>query len=425
LEERREQEGARRRLWPFAAATALFLILAGCYLALPFPVYWRILQNWGVEAWPTPFLDTDTVLSAVRCLRRGVDVFAANPCDPLRRVYDYSPLWLLLAKLPFTEAWTRPAGLVVDAAFLLSLLLLPGGRDRRAAVMIGLGAVSSAAVFAVERGNNDLVLFVLGALAATLTLRSPLLRACGYGCALLAGLLKYYPMALMALALRERPRGFLLVFLGSCLTVGLFLLVMGHDLVRALRLIPIGSWYGDMFGSSTLPGGLGALFGWPDWVAPALRVALALAALAGGAALASDRRFADSIAALTAREQSFLLAGALLVLGCFFAAQNIGYRAVHLLLVLPPLATLARRPGGTIWMKAAPWLALALLWSMGWRHLLEQFTAPDPPDGSVGIGWFVREPIWWVMVTILLGCVGAILWRSVMVQAVLSWRRRR
>ena len=51
-----------------------------------------------------------------------------------------------------------------------------------------------------------------------------------------------------------------------------------------------------------------------------------------------------AIAGLGEGERAFLLAGALLVLGCFVAAQNIGYRAVHLLLVLPPL--LALRHGG-------------------------------------------------------------------------------
>ena len=414
----------RSRFVPFAAGLALFALLATVYQALPFRAYFKIIHLWGVRAFPKPFLDTDTVLSAVRCLRRGVDVFVANPCDPLQRVYDYSPLWLLLAKLPFTEAWTAPSGLIVDAAFLLSLLLLPAARDRRALVTIVLGTLSSAAVFAVERGNNDLVLFVLAAVAASLMLKSPLARALGYACALMAGLLKYYPMALMALALRERPRGFALVLIGAVMAVGLFLATMGHDLIRALKLIPVGSWYGDMFGSSTLPGGLGALFGWPTWVSALLRAGLALAALAAGGRLAANRRFAAGVAALSPRERTFLLAGSLLTLGCFFSAQNIGYRTIHLLLVLPSLTALAASSGGRRWWSSAPWLALALLWSMGWRHWLEQFGPSGSPVLLI-FGWLVREPLWWVLIAVLIGCVAAILRQSAMARAVLAWGNQR
>lgn len=66
---------------------------------------------------------------------------------------------------------------------------LPGGqnlrlgRPRRAAAR----PVVAGGVFAVERGNNDLVLFVLAVIAATLACRTPGLRLVGYGAALLAG----------------------------------------------------------------------------------------------------------------------------------------------------------------------------------------------------------------------------------------------
>ena len=83
-----------------------------------------------------------------------------------------------------TEAWTTPAGLVVDLSFIASLLLLPAGRGIVATVLITIGVLSSAVAFGMERGNNDLVLFVLAAAAAALVCRRDSLRLLGYAAAL-------------------------------------------------------------------------------------------------------------------------------------------------------------------------------------------------------------------------------------------------
>jgi hypothetical protein len=406
--------GMRMRAIPFTAGLLAFLFMAALYGAGSRHLYDTILILWGVEPFSFPFLDTETVLSAVRCLRAGVDVFVVNPCDVLGRVYDYSPLWLLLAKLPFTDAWTIPSGLAVDGAFLLSLLLLPHARDGRALFCLLLGLLSSAVVFAVERGNNDLVLFVLAAIASALALRSPLLRVTGYGFALLAGLLKYYPMTLMLMVSRERPRFFLAIAAASLVAVGLFFVAMGPDLVRALRLIPTGSWFGDMFGSSTLPQGLAQILGWSAG-GPILHVLFSLIALAAGLAAGLRAGIGQALDRLEESERTFLLAGSLLILGCFFTAQNIGYRATHLVLVLPALTALWRTDHRPVWPLATG-AAIALLWSQGWRAMLGRLSAAqEVPLGA----WVLRETLWWGLVTLLIALVVNLTVRSTMGRLIL------
>ena len=244
-----------RRLIPAIAGAVLFVVFVALSRIAPH-AYRTILKIWGIKPWPFPFLDTDTVLSAVRCLRDGIDVYVANPCDPLARVFDYSPLWMALSLLPIGLAALPWIGLAVDAAFLAALALLPAGRRWGDTALIAAGVCSTAVLFAVERGNNDLILFVLAALAATAALASPLLRLLGYAAALLAGLLKYYPMLLMALAVRERPGRLSAIAAAALLLLGLFVLLSWHDLVRALALVPTGSYFEDMFGAITVGGGL-------------------------------------------------------------------------------------------------------------------------------------------------------------------------
>lgn len=421
-QDRPPRHGARlRKAAPFLTAAFVFLVLAALYLSGARGAYRNAILTWGIEPYATPFLDTDTVLSAVRCLRIGVDVFAANPCDPLARVYDYSPLWLVLAKLPVTEAWVPASGLGVDVAFLLSLLLLPAGRTGRAAAVVSLGAVSSACVFALERGNNDLVLFVLAVAAGALMVRSWRLRLVGYGAALLAGLLKYYPMTLMMLAVRETPPRFLAVAAGAIVVVAIFLLAAGHDLVRALHLIPTGDYFGDMFGSITLAGGLSQVLHWWPGTRSLVRAVMSLAALVAALALSRNARLREDLRQLSEPEAIFLLIGSLLMLSCFFTAQNIGYRALHLVLILPSLTALHRlsvRPRVYGYCAAA---CLVLLWGEGWRRvvgIVGMTLVPDHLPVVMLTVWLLREALWWGVMTMLAGCVAALLLDSPMAKSV-------
>lgn len=399
-----------RRVLPAACAALIFLVIAFLYGTGRAAEYDATIRSWGVDTYRWPFLDTDMVLSAIRCLNAGVDVFHGNPCDAVRRAFDYSPLWLVLRVFPISEAWIVPTGITLACIFFLSLLLLPPGRSIGATVLITLGVCSSAVVFGVERGNNDLLLFALASAAAWLVCRSAGARLVGYAAVFLAGLLKYYPMTLMTLALRERPARFFTLVGVSLALVGLFLLTMGGDLVRALHLIPKGGWFGDMFGSSTLPGGLALTYGWSRETAGWLRLGLSVAALALGAILAFRPSTWSAFDRLSEHERTALLAGGLLILSAFFTAQNIGYRALHFLLTLPALTALSRLKAGRIW-TITTWTVLALLWAQGWR---DHFASQDMGRTIFVRGWMVREALWWWTVTVMIGAVTALLVRSEM-----------
>jgi len=415
-----ENEGEKdqplgRRLIPFLAVVIAFVVMAGLYLYGPLEVYRGILRVWGIRPYPFVFLDTDTVLSAVRCLRKGVDVFVTNPCDAEGRVFDYSPLWLLLAKLPASMTELVPTGLIVDAAFFLSLLLLPVGRTWRESGLIAFAAISTASAFAVERANNDLVLFALCAVAAALASRSKGLRLVGYGAALLAGLLKYYPLTTLAIASREKPARFALVVCLVLAFIGLFLATMGHDLHRALKLIPTGIWFGDMFGSSTVAGGLSELLGWSSSMQSLVHIVMCLAALLWALWLATRAEFIAAIDELGETQRHFLLVGALLVISCYFTAQNIGYRSVHLIMIMPSLLALASRPQGSLLLRWSPALALVVLWTEGWRYWVQKLDKIVDASEAIKVAtWAVREAVWWTLIPVLIACVTVLLVHSEM-----------
>jgi Glycosyltransferase family 87 len=391
-------------------------------------IYFTVIDAWTYHAWDFPFLDTDTVLSAVRCVQKGIDVYARNPCDVLARVYDYSPLWLTIARIPGIGEWRTTIGLAIDITFLATLILLPTARDWRGAALITLSAISSAVVFATERGNNDLVIFVLAVTVATMIGRSRTLRLVAYGAALLAGLLKYYPMPLLMLATRERPGRFFAVAAVAIVLLCLFLAIDGHDLARALRLIPTGEFIGDfdMFGSTTLTGGLFQLFGWPDGLRWIPHLAMVITAFGIAIAIATRQWLQDDLDRLTELERAFLFVGAVLIPSFFFTAQNIGYRAIHLLLVMAPLIALwrtARRKGYRITLYAA----LGLLWADGVRNGVLSLTDRLAPmtRGNIRIlAWEIREVAWWWLIIALISFALALLLRSEMGSTVIRVGRR-
>ena len=174
--------------------------------ALPF--LHRNMNALGIDAWRFPFLDTMGPLSWIECHQKGIDVFVTNPCDPLNRPIAYSPMMLDLPDFGFRVRDTFAIGLSIALAFLATLPFIFRPASLHALMTAFIACLSPAVLFAVERGNFDLLEFALIAAAGLLALRRGPTRFASYAIFLISGLLKFYPFVLLALSVRERPRVF-------------------------------------------------------------------------------------------------------------------------------------------------------------------------------------------------------------------------
>jgi len=113
------------------------------------------------DPYPSPFIDAQQIPAVIDCFKHGVDVYVSAPCDPLHRKFPYSPLWLRATFLPTDMGWTYWMGLALDAIFFTSPAWLPQARRPGDTIVIVLAAFSSMSVFALERGNVDIVMFLL------------------------------------------------------------------------------------------------------------------------------------------------------------------------------------------------------------------------------------------------------------------------
>src|SRR5215472_6345942 len=395
-----------------APALALFWSMTALYIFGNHTWYAKILSYYGITPLPVPFVDTE------RCSRLGFDVFIYNPCDVLWVVHSYSPLWLLAASIPLRPDDAVSVGWIIDLVFLLSFFFLPPGRRLRDAAVIGSATISTMVVFAVERANADVIIFLLALLTGLLALCRSSIRLICYGVGLFAGLLKYYPLSLLILAFRERVSTFVLVNIGVTTIIVMFLLRYFSDVRRSLSMLPVESYFTVSFASQNLPFGLvttidqlsrGSLASSASiYIGYGIYAVLLLGCITISGLILERTTLRSTLPTLNGSEQIFLVVGAVLITGCFFTGQNIGYRGVFLLFTLPGLLAVSCFADDRLTSRlalATSLLIVFIMWGEFFRtNLVRGLLAVDIPEKTALLTvrgfWLVRELVWWWIVSV-------------------------
>ncbi len=403
-----------------AAASALY--------AFALPVYTSVMTV--VMHWPfqTPFFDFEFLLTTARCWHQGIDVYVTNPCDVLDRPMNYSPLWLRLRFLAIDRAWSLPLGLGVTVCFCLSLGFLVPTNRWRDQVIIGLAAASSLVIYAVERCNVDVLVYLAAILAGFALAGTAMTRVVSYLLLMAMGLLKFYPFVALAVIVRERLA--VCAALAGLAGAGIvaFVLAFREELGKVAQNLPDLPLFEEMLGARLLPAGLGLmlkpLLGIDAAelipVLPLVIGLLFLGAACGGALwLIYGTSCRAVLARFPARERAFLFIGAALLTGCFFAGPSAGYRAIHLLLVLPALL-LIDDPATPVGLKLAARMTIMAIFVILVRGTVLSLT--DWSDESAQISavaasaWLAYQLAWWWTVSMLMGFLGCLILASRAVQ---------
>jgi hypothetical protein len=410
-------------LYRFGAAGMAFAVFLGLSVLYAYSergLYEDILGSYGIAPFRFPFVDISVSLAAWECARRGIDVIISNPCDILQRGYVYSPIRLAASGVPLSVKDTMAVGWALDLLFITSLVLLPPPRGPMEFVLVLAATLSTMVVFALERANLDLLLFMLVLAAGLCAQGRPALRLVGYLAALLAALLKYYPAMALIVILRERPKAFFAIALAVAGALALFLVEYRAEIARGLPHIPSGRYDTDLFAAQNLPSFMGmaievaaqpsdaaALLG--GITRAGLYAALIVAAAVICRRLLHLAEWRSALAALAPLEQVLLAVGGAVIVGCFFAGQSISYRGVFLLLVCPGLLAVSRtrsRQCRALGLYTAIVVVL-LMWGeclrVNLHALLQRTEAPEPVAGVLELQfWLWRELGWWWLVSVLL-----------------------
>ena len=233
------------------AALLLFIALQ---LGAP-SIYFAILSVFDIPRVAQPFSDLGAVLQAVHCAGQGVDVYAPNACMNGGN-YNYSAFLLHFSMLGGLAVHLNLAGLGLGVLFVVALVMLPAPQSREEFWLRTLASVSASTAFAVERMNLDVIIFLFAMAGIWLVLRGGVAKLVGYVLFGIGAALKYYPVALLVLLLREPPRRLALIVALLAL-VGLGgVLRFGAGIEAALAAIPHGPPFGNCFGAIDIPLGI-------------------------------------------------------------------------------------------------------------------------------------------------------------------------
>ena len=399
----------------------LYAIMTELWLSGAHSLYFGVLRLLGVEPFSFPFLDTHAVLAAAECERQGIEVYLSNPCDALGRPHAYSPLWLAIVPGALGVGATGWVGASLDLLFLLSLAAVLRPRTAKELLILGSAAVSPMTVYALERANNDLAILLLVVCGAILFTFPRPYRLFSYGLFVAAGLLKYYPLALLVLAARERRRDGLVIAAAAVLGLLFFAVAFYPELSMAAVGIPAAaSYFTDAFSAQNLPFGFAeALAGGASRTLIAATLLATLSALAVARTLRTVRLLGREQLDWAAGEAQFLVIAGLLVAACFFAGQNVGYRGILLLPVLSGLVCLHRSVKDREVRRFCGRMIAAVLfvmWEECLRRALHGIVSPVPGAGLSSRAevffWIGRELIWWWLVVGLAALVLSFLRRS-------------
>jgi hypothetical protein len=317
----------------------------------------RSPQHWlGFGDLPL-WVDSHAILSALDAHRAGLDVFKSNPYDLLSRPHSYSSLWLQLEHLGLTRWDQVPFGFACELCFLVPAVFLFRPSTLREALWIMGFFLCAPVLLAVDRANNDLVIFgLLCPVVPCLLSRSLVVRLVAPLLISLAAGLKYYPLIAACVLFidpdRKSLRLLTAVFLASA---ALVLYLVFNDLAKITATQPRPEGMLSMGGGILLQN-LG--------IPKALTTPLSLLMGAGVATLAwcSPRLSEWSRAAATQwRYASFILSSSLLA-GCFWTGSNWAYRTVFVIGMIPLLVApveVELMPG--FLRRSLPWLRAALI----------------------------------------------------------------
>jgi Glycosyltransferase family 87 len=314
-----------------------------------------------------PFGDTVFLLGILECDRAGYDVYRKNPCDPWGRRMNYSRLWLLLSGLPLEKRHSLWMGTTVGMAFLACMFIYVGPLKPWQAVVYGIVICSPSVMLGIERGNSDLIMFVLVAVAVMLLARR---RAAGWSYLLifLGGLLKFFPIAALAAVLREsRSRAALILFGLGTAWVG-YIVWTWSDLTMISRTTDRSVYrsYGGLVLLDIVVAQLRKRGVDPSTmsVRVAYVVSVGIVILAAVAvAWATTRR-------LVSNRLDGFRAGAAMYIATYLPATNYDYKQVFLVLAIPQMLEWSARRGAIGRLSAVALASMALtLWMSSWHRV--------------------------------------------------------
>lgn len=199
-----------------------------------------IMRFSGVPTISPCFADSRVITSGLDCARLGYDPLVNNPCDPWKRAMNYPRIWQSLKIFGIEQKHTFIIGIILAILFYFSALKFIPRINRNEAMIYSLILLSPAFILAVERGNNDLLVFVILSVSLVYFIKNEYLF---YSALLLCSLIKLYPFAAFLVCFKEKKETFLKIIFIFGLLFSVYIIFTFRDILLIYKGTPEVSYY--------------------------------------------------------------------------------------------------------------------------------------------------------------------------------------
>jgi hypothetical protein len=311
--------------------SAIIIIWALLLLLFKYNGYNETWHLWGVQTEPMTFMDFRLIPSSAESFRNGYEPSVENPYEPGGRIFNYPAIWRLIFYTKITQEDTVWISILIIVLFFMGVILFPQNLTISGAFWMLLIIFSPASMLLYERGNVDLIVFFICALAILATDYSTYLAL---GLILFGAIVKIYPFFGLTVLLKEPKRKFIVLVLWG---IGIMLAysVLTYASQRA-------AWNTTWRGAQASYGTFVLLARFESYFQPAYREWLigfeVLAFILILIAMIPAVRNVHSVPALQDRNLAAFRMGASIYLGTFLLGNNWDYRLAFLIFVVPQLA---------------------------------------------------------------------------------------
>jgi len=345
------------KIYPFILSILMIIGLLIVYYG-----YENTFMLWGVPTLSPEFADLRTITGGAETLAEGIDPYIENPNDPWLRQMNYPRIWLLIAHLGIDQSHTIYLGAFFVSLFFVGLLIFYNQRLRPREIVISLIAIFSPSVMlTIERGNNDMLIFFLVALAVYFINRSKNNSAIiSFIVIVLGFVLKLFPIFSFIIFVREKGSVFQKYIFAIIIIVIVYILLTYSDLFLIFRNTPKDPYLS--YGMNVL---WQAIVPMSETLSHVFRVISSFLVFSSIFVFRYGLKIADKAGENSKSiSASGFLAGATIYIGTFIIGSNFDYRLIFLLFTIPYLFDLVRVENKSISIISivSIWLILISLW---------------------------------------------------------------
>lgn len=383
--------------------TALLTVLLTCFTFLLYN--YTLWVFWGIPHIEPIFLDLYAVLSAADAHRAGYNAFIENPFDVANRVHVYSRAWLLLGATGLTRDHNFIAGAVLVITFFALSVFILRPENFREFLLSSMVMLSPAVMFAVERANNDIIIYLLLLLASLLlSIKKFWPNAISYLLLYLSTILKFYPAITFVVFVRQIKDS--RVFYGltalTAIAVGIFIAATLYDF-QYLDLSVFRPYKRWAFGGPLL-------FNWITMekaISQARYYIFVLSILVAAGLISS--KGAVSLSCRDDRNVQTFAIGSLVLFFCFFLFSNFDYRCIFFILTVPFLFEQLRSSAVSTLTRRFVRLYFFCLTAVLWSELIATYVPyiskglglSDVERGVIRAIMIIEHGCSWIVMTIL------------------------